>query len=68
MFVPMLWPVLVVGAIIFVMMLLLRDGGTRTGRRDRMGLTPFEILRERFARGEIDKAEYEERHRVISQS
>ena len=66
MFVPMLWPVLVIGAIILVVMLLLRDGEKRAGRRD-MGLMPFEILRERFARGEIDKAEYEERHRVISQ-
>ena len=67
MFVPMLWPVLVIGAIILVVMLLLRDGRTQAGRRD-TGLMPFEILRERFARGEIDEAEYEERQRVISQS
>lgn len=31
------------------------------------GRTPLEILRERFARGEIDKEEFEERRRVLSE-
>jgi putative membrane protein len=29
------------------------------------GRTPLDILRERFARGEIDKDEFEERRRVL---
>lgn len=29
--------------------------------------TPFDILKECFARGEIDKAEYEERRRVLDE-
>jgi putative membrane protein len=29
------------------------------------GRTPLDILRERFARGEIDKQEFEERRRVL---
>ena len=67
MFLPMLWPIVVIGAIIVMVMLLIGDGRTPAGRRDSRGLTPFEILRERFARGEIDRAEYEERRRIISQ-
>jgi putative membrane protein len=29
--------------------------------------TPLDILKERFARGEIDKQEYEERRRVLGE-
>ena len=67
MFLPMLWPIVVIGAIIFVVMLLIRDGRAPAGRRGSTGLTPFDILRERFVRGEIDQAEFEEKRRVISQ-
>ena len=31
------------------------------------GRTPLDILKERFARGEIDKAEYEERRRILDE-
>jgi len=31
------------------------------------GRTPLDILRERFARGEIDKEEFEERRRVLGE-
>ena len=66
MFLSMLWPIVVIGAIIFVVILLPRDRSKPAERRDPTGLRPFEILRERFARGEIDQPEYEERLRVIS--
>jgi putative membrane protein len=70
MFLPMmLWPILVIGGIIAVVMLLMRSGKAeapptwRDGRRQ----TPFDILGERFARGEIDRREYEERKGLLSQ-
>jgi len=70
MFLPMmLWPVVVIGGIVALVVLLLRSGNTappvwRDGRRQ----TPFDILSERFARGEIDRHEYEERKGLLSQS
>jgi len=67
MFLPMLWPIAVIAAVIFVVLLLIRDRRTPARRRDPTGPTPFGILRERFARGEIDQSEYEERRRIISQ-
>jgi putative membrane protein len=65
----MLWPVVVIGGIIMLAVMLTRRGTTavpmtsRDGRRQ----TPFDILRERFARGEIDRHEYEERKGLLSQ-
>jgi len=35
--------------------------------KHRRGRTPLDILRERFARGEIDKDEFEERRRVLGE-
>jgi putative membrane protein len=69
-FLPMLGPILI-GGIIVLVMLLMRGGRTETSppwRRDPNRQTPFEILSERFARGEIDKEEYEDRKRLLPQS
>lgn len=58
------------GGIILLIVLLVRwigpassDGREGTSRRSR----PLEILQERFARGEIDKQEYEERRKILEQ-
>jgi putative membrane protein len=70
MFLPMLWPILMIGGIIVLVMLLLRGGRTETRptwRRESSRKTPIDILRERFARGEIDRHEYEERKGLLSQ-
>lgn len=67
----MLWPVVMIGFMIvcaLIMMLFMRGSGMgMPWGRDRRGSAPFDILRERLARGDIDKAEYEERKRLLSQ-
>ena len=63
----MIWPFIMVAACIVMMGMMMRGhGGMRMppGRND----DPLVILRERFARGEIDKDEFEERKRLLSQS
>ena len=70
-FLPMmLWPIVVIGGIIALVVLLSRRGRTETAstwRRDAGRQTAFDILRERFARGEIDQREFEERRGLLSQ-
>jgi putative membrane protein len=67
---PMLWPIVAIGAIIAVVVLLMRGGKTTAPStwRDGGRQTPFEILSERFARGEIDRQEYEERKGFLLRS
>lgn len=57
------------GGIILAIVLAVRwlggDSGQRAGSQPRTR-APIDILRERFARGEIDKEEFEERERLLS--
>jgi putative membrane protein len=63
-----LFMILVLALVIAVAILLVRwlagpsQGTLQLGPPAR---TPLDILRERFARGEIDKDEFEERRRVL---
>lgn len=64
--------VLVLVAVIAAVVLLVRwlGGpwhGTAAARHDAPGRAPLDILKERFARGEIDKEEFEERRRVLGE-
>jgi putative membrane protein len=64
-----LFMILVLAVVIAVVVLLVRWlGGPWHGTASHQvppGRAPLDILRERFARGEIDKEEFEERRRVL---
>jgi putative membrane protein len=58
------------GGIILVIVLVVRWLGTGAGGQHAVpppGKTALDILKERFARGEIDKDEFEERKRLLSE-
>jgi putative membrane protein len=57
------------GLIILLVVLAVRGFGGFGSRRDSAPLeekTPLQLLQERYARGEIDKEEYEERRRTLT--
>lgn len=65
-----LFMVLILAAIIALVVLLVRWlagpwHGARSMHQMPAGRAPLDILRERFARGEIDKGEFEERRHVL---
>jgi putative membrane protein len=59
--------ILFFGAIIALIVLLVRwlDGSKRNTGAPPSGKAPLDILKERFARGKIDKEEYEERRKLL---
>ena len=52
------------GAIAWVVVTLIRSGGAHS-RPEPMATDPMRILDERFARGEIDEAEYQRRRDLL---
>mgnify|MGYP001078000422 CR=1 FL=1 len=58
--------ILVLAVTIAVAVLLVRwIAGPAQGPQHPQGRSPLDILKERYARGEIDKEEYEERRRTL---
>ena len=60
--------ILVLGLLVAIAVLLVRwltGSGQGAAPQQVPGRTPLDILKERFARGEIDKDEFEERRRVL---
>lgn len=63
-----LFMILVIAAVIALVLALARSlGGPWHHGPPPAGRTALDILKERFARGEIDKQEYEERRRVLGE-
>jgi putative membrane protein len=54
------WVLIIVG-IVFLVRWIAGDGRSSAGREE----TPLEILKKRYARGEITKAQYEEMKKAI---
>jgi len=57
----MFWPFGLVICVVMIIMMM------RHGRNGQRRGDPLDILRERFARGEIAEKEYEDRRRLLSQ-
>lgn len=66
-----LFMILLLAALVAITVLLVRWlGGPWRGRgphESHPGRTPLDILKERYARGEIDKEEFEERRRILGE-
>lgn len=64
---PMMMIVFIAVIVIVVVLVVRWLGGAGHGRAPYppYGKTPLDILKERFARGEIDKEEFEERRRLL---
>ncbi len=62
-----LFMILMLAVVIAVVVLLVRWAGGLGQATAPSHRTPLDILKERFARGEIDKDEFEERRRVLGE-
>lgn len=60
-FMLLFWALVAVGIVLFVKWLV----GQSSPGRDARGKTALEILQERYARGEIDREEYEQKKRDL---
>ncbi|AQQ53254.1 hypothetical protein B0X71_09295 [Planococcus lenghuensis] len=60
----LLW-IVIVGIVIYGIVLLIMKPFERKGNKNEQEDRALDVLRERFARGEIDETEYEEKKRVL---
>lgn len=67
---PIMMIVFIAVAVVVVVLLVRWLGGGMHGHPNHLhptGKAPLDILKERFAKGEIDKEEFEERRRVLDE-
>jgi putative membrane protein len=62
-------PIMMIAVVVLVVLLVrwLGEPGHGSASHNPPGKTPLDILKERFAKGEIDKDELEERRRVLGE-
>jgi putative membrane protein len=67
-FMVIFWIILIIGAIYLIKLLMQKtqNKDAPSGRGRSSNPKPIEILKERYARGEIDKKEFEEKKRDLS--
>jgi putative membrane protein len=62
-------PIMMIAFVVITVLIiawLLRAFGLGWQSDSQRGMTPLDTLKHRFARGEIDRAEYEERKKILS--
>ncbi len=64
-FMVVFWVLVIVGLVFLIKWLIQTTSSRKTG--DRMGSSAIEILKERYARGEIDKAEFEAKKKDLAE-
>jgi putative membrane protein len=66
-FMVIFWIILIIGAIYLIKLLMQKtqNKDAPSGRGRSSNPKPIEILKERYARGEIDKKEFEEKKRDL---
>lgn len=64
---PLMMILFLAGIVALVVLAVRWAGGEGMGRPQASGRAPLDILRERFARGEIDRDEFEERRRALGE-
>ncbi len=65
-FMILFWILVILGVIEVVRILLRTDRGNKSGNGTK-DKTPMEILKERYAKGEIDKKEFEEKKKDLTE-
>ena len=64
---PLMMILFLAGIVALVVLAVRWAGGEGMGRSQASGRAPLDILRERFARGAIDRDEFEERRRALGE-
>lgn len=63
-FMVLFWALIILGAVALLRWLGVSGGGSRDAPRK----TPLEVLQERYARGEIERDEYEQKRRDLERN